>query len=246
MVIINKNVVVTGSSRGIGRAIALEFARRGCRVALNCAKSIEEMEQTLGQVRRHSPESIGIVANVAEYGQAARLVQEAQAAFGHLDILVNNAGREHVGLFGDMLPEEITDVLGTNLLSAVNCSHAAVPEMLRRHSGCIINISSFWGVYGASCESVYSAAKGGLNAFTMALAKELGPSGIRVNAIACGLISTQMNDFLSEEEEEELKARIPLSRFGTPQEVAQLAAFLAGEAAAYLSGQVIQLDGAFA
>lgn len=244
-IIKNKTVVVTGSSRGIGRAIALGFAELGCNIVLNCSRSMKEMEKTLEEVRLHSPDSLGITADVSDYTQASHLICVAEKTFGGIDVLINNAGRDHVGLFSEMQPEDIGDILGVNLFSAINCAHAATPGMLRSHSGCIINISSLWGVYGASCEAVYSAAKGGINAFTMALAKELGPSGIRVNAIACGLIDTQMNAFLGDEEVAILTSRIPQSRFGTPQEAAKLAIFLADEACAYLTGQVIGLDGGF-
>ena len=141
--------------------------------------------------------------------------------------------------------EEWDRVINTNLRSAFLCSKQALPNMIRRQSGCIINISSMWGQRGASCEVAYSASKGGLNAFTKALAQEVAPCGIRVNAIACGAIDTDMNRFLSSEERAELEEGIGLGRFGTPQEVADLALYLASEKSTYLTGQVITLDGCF-
>ena len=170
------------------------------------------------------------------------MVQDILDHFGRIDVLVNNAGIAHVGLFQDMTPGEWRNVLGTNLDSVYNCCHAVLPGMILRHSGRIINISSVWGVSGASCEVAYSASKGGMNALTRALAKELAPSGIAVNAIACGAIDTDMNSCFTDEEKADIAAEIPAGRFGRPEEVADLALSLA-EGTDYLTGQVINLDG---
>ena len=238
-----KTAVITGSSRGIGRAIALRFAREGYSVVINCAKSADELGKTLNDIEAMGVRAIGIQADVSAAAECERLIGAALESFGAIDILVNNAGRSFIGLLSDMNPDEIASVVGANLLSAMYCSRFCVPGMVRRKHGVIINISSMWGTAGASCEAVYSGAKGGLNAFTKALAKELGPSGVRVNAISCGVIKTGMNAFLSAEEALHLAEQIPLSRFGTDLEVAEAAAFLASDAAAYITGQILGVDG---
>ena len=216
-----KTVLVTGSSRGIGRAIALAFGRAGYNVALNASKSAAQLEETKSLLES---EAIPVLAVLA-------------------DVLVNNAGISHIGLFTDMTPAEWNHVLDVNLGSVLNCTHLAVPAMVSEKDGVILNISSMWGEVGASCEAVYSASKGGINAFTKAMAKELGPSHIRVNAISCGVIDTEMNACFSEDERQALADEIPLMRFGQPEEVAELAVFLADRRASFLTGKIITLDG---
>jgi len=238
-----KTVLITGSSRGIGRAIALKFAKDGCNLVLNCSKSQAELDAVLTKAESAGASAIGIIADVSVYSECEEMVRAALERFGQIDILVNNAGCAYVGLFTDMRPDEISKIININLLSALNCAHLVVPQMVRRKQGTIINISSMWGNVGASCEIVYSSAKGGINTFTKALAKELGPSGIRVNAVSCGVIETGMNAFLSEQEAADLVEQIPLSRFGTPQEIAEVVAFLAGDSASYITGQIIAADG---
>lgn len=170
------------------------------------------------------------------------MFEEICALGESIDILINNAGISHIGLLQDMSIEEWNQVLNTNLTSAFSCSKYAIPDMITRKQGKIINISSVWGCSGASCEVAYSASKGGLNLFTQALAKELAPSNIQVNAIACGCIDTQMNACFSEEERATLTDEIPAGRFGMPEEVASLVLTLA-EGNEYLTGQIITLDG---
>lgn len=162
--------------------------------------------------------------------------------FGHIDVLVNNAGISYVGLLTDMSEEDWNRVISSNLTSVFNCCSLAIPEMVRKKSGKIINISSVWGNVGASCEVAYSASKGGMNAFTKALAKELAPSNIQVNAIACGAIDTEMNSLLTDEELSELKNEIPAGRLGRAEEVADLVYQLSRDNT-YLTGQIIGLDG---
>ena len=163
--------------------------------------------------------------------------------YGSVDILINNAGISYLGLFTDMKPENWNRIIDVNLKSVLNCCHLAVPKMVSHKSGIIINISSIWGDRGASCEAVYSATKGAVNSFTKAMAKELGPSGIRVNAISCGVIDTKMNQCFTEEERDVLTEEISLMRFGTPEEIANLAVFLAGNQSSFINGQVITSDG---
>ena len=182
------------------------------------------------------------VGDMGCYDDALTFVKEAVKALGPIDCLVNNAGISHIGLLSDMSAEEWNGIIQTNLTSVFNCCKQIIPDMVARHSGSIINISSVWGNCGASCEVAYSASKGGMNALTKALAKELAPSGITVNAIACGAIDTEMNHFLSEEERNQLIDEIPACRMGSPKEVGRLALQLAGRHA-YLTGQIITLDG---
>jgi len=236
-------VFVTGSSRGIGLAIAAAFAQSGRKVVLN-GRNADRLVQAVGQLREEYGDMVsGIYGDMSDYTVAQEIFEQSTAKFGQVDILVNNAGTAHFGLFSDMSNGEILKIMRDNLHTTINASHLAVPHMVKARAGCIINISSIWGVVGASCEVVYSAAKAGVIGFTKALAKELGPSGVRVNAIACGAISTGMNDRLTAEEKADFTAGIPLRRFGQPWEVGDLAVFLASEGAEYLTGQVIALDG---
>lgn len=233
-----KNTVITGSSRGIGKAIAEEFAKNGYHVILNASKSKDELNETFQEFKSKGYSCEAVLADVSDYAQCEKLFEK------DTDILVNNAGISYIGLFGDMTPEQWKHIIDVNLMSVFNCTHIALKSMLKKHSGNIINISSMWGDKGASCEAVYSASKGGINAFTKAMAKEMGLSGIRVNAISCGVIETKMNACFDEDEKANLKDEISLARFGTPEEVAKLAVFLSNDSTAgYINGQVITIDG---
>ena len=243
MISTKKTVLVTGSSRGIGQAIALAFGRAGYQVVLNASKSISQLEETRLLLEKEQIPVLACLADVSDYAACQKLFAQIEDTFGTVDVLVNNAGISHIGLFTDMTPEEWQRVLSVNFGSALNCTHLAVPAMVHKKAGVILNISSMWGEVGASCEAVYSASKGAVNAFTKAMAKELGPSQIRVNAISCGVIDTEMNACFSEEERQALAEEIPLMRFGKPEEVAALAVFLAGEAAPFLTGKILTLDG---
>lgn len=239
----NKTVLVTGASRGIGRSIASAFAAAGCRLVITCASSgprLLEFRQKLEETY-HTP-VLASIGDISDYAYVERLFSEISAAFGGVDILINNAGISHIGLLSDMDIAAWNRILGTNLTSVFSACKLAIPYMLQRKSGKIINISSVWGNVGASCEVAYSASKGGVNAFTRALAKELAPSNIQVNAIACGVIDTAMNAGFCEEERQALMDEIPAGRFGTPAETAELVFDLA-ENHPYLTGQIIGLDG---
>lgn len=238
----NKNILITGSAKGIGRAIALKFAAEGYTVILNTRKSEDKLQQTLAEVKKLSPSSAAYTADVSDYKQAEALFDFAEEVCGGVDILVNNAGVSYVGLFNTMHPHQWQSLMGSNVDSMLNCTHLALPRMIHQKRGCIINISSMWGISGASCEAVYSASKGAINAFTKALGKELAPSGILVNAIACGAIDTDMNNFMSHEEKAAFSEEIPMGRFGTADEVASLALYLAQENT-YMTGQILSLDG---
>ncbi len=240
-----KTVLVTGSSRGIGKAIARKFAENDCNVIINCSSCSKTLEEELQELRQINPNTEGFVCDVSDYEQTKELFAKIEKRFGQTDILVNNAGVSHIGLFNDMSPQQWDALIKNNLYSVFNTCHLVVPSMINNKSGVIINISSIWGSEGASMEAVYSATKGGINAFTKALAKELAPSNIKVNAIACGVIETQMNNFLSPEEKEILTESIPMGRFGTVEEIAELVYFLSTEKCAYLTGQIIGVNGGF-
>ena len=254
-----KKVLVTGSSRGIGRACALAFAQAGYHVFINCRNSLDRLnalEREILNLGGTCTKVPGDVGNPDEVRRIFRVISRAGASPATddpgvpggldipdgLDVLVNNAGISHFGLLSDMSDEEWRTVMDTNLFSAFYCCREAVPYMVTRKQGRIINISSMWGVAGASCEAAYSASKAGLNGLTQALAKELAPSNVQVNAIACGVIDTEMNARLDEEERNALREEIPAGRFGTPEEAAKLALMLA-EAPGYLTGQIIRMDG---
>lgn len=240
-----KQILVTGASRGIGKACAIRFASEGWHVFLNCRKSIDDLQDTADFIKNKTSGSCeilpGDVGNPSEVRQIFAQIEESGSG---LDALINNAGIAWIGLLTDMTDEEWNRMISTNLSSAFYCCRAALPYMIHQKAGRIINISSMWGTVGASCEVAYSAAKSGLNGLTRALAKELAPSNIQVNAIACGVIDTAMNDLLDGEEKAALAEEIPAGRFGTPEEVATLAWQLAN-APAYLTGQILGMDGGY-
>ncbi len=224
-----KNVLITGASRGIGRAAAERFQAEGYSLYLICHKSIKSLEGLEGQ---------HYAGDVGDY----TFVESVMNGIDSLDVLINNAGEAYYGLLQEMEPSEWDRIIRTNLTSMYNTCRLAIPKMLKNHSGKIINLSSVWGGSGAACEAAYSASKGGVNAFTKALAKELAPSNIQVNAVAPGVINTDMNSNLSPEDRIRLIDEIPADRMGTPEDVAELIFSLA-ESNSYLTGQIIGLDG---
>ena len=234
-----KTALITGASRGIGKAIAKEFAIQGYDLYLTCISSIEQLKDYAHELEQtHGIRCLTIQADMGCYEDVANVFKQIPA----LDVLVNNAGISYVGLLSDMTPEEWHKVMHTNLDACFYTSKLAIPLMLQNHSGHIINISSVWGNVGASMEVAYSASKGGVNTFTKALAKELAPSNIQVNSIACGLIDTDMNKCFTPEDLEAVTAEIPADRMGSPEEIARLAYQLA-TTPTYLTGQIITIDG---
>jgi len=238
-----KTVLITGSSRGIGKAIAFAFAKEGCNIVLNASQSSGELLKTQNELKAMECYSYSYLADVSDYENCKEMFGTISNIYGNIDIVVNNAGVSHMGLFTEMRPAEWNRLLDINIKSVFNCTHLALPKMISKKGGAIINISSIWGERGASCEAVYSATKGAINSFTKAMAKEVGPSGIRVNAIAAGVIDTQMTSWLSKEEREVLTNDVSLMRFGKSEEIANLAVFLAGERSSFINGQIITADG---
>ena len=236
-------VLITGASHGIGKAVAEAFAANGHSLILNCAHSADELKLLAENLKEtyHIP-CMTVLCDVGNPDEVAAMFDQIDRTFHGIDIVINNAGCSYIGLFHEMSNEDWQRLLATNLSSVFYCCRQAVPLMLRNKRGHILNISSVWGEVGASCEAAYSATKGGVNAFTRALAKELAPSGISVNAISCGAIDTRMNACFSDEERAALEAEIPCGRYGTTKEVAELTLSLTNSTT-YLTGQVIRLDG---
>lgn len=234
-----KTALVTGASRGIGRAIAETLAEEGYHLYLTCRHSEEELTHLSHRLSENY--SIPCTPILADMGNPQD-VERVFSGINELTVLVNNAGVSHVGLLHEMSIKEWQSLMDVNLNALFYTCRLAIPLMLRRHAGKILNISSVWGNVGASMEVAYSASKGGVNAFTKALAKELAPSGIQVNAIACGLIDTDMNRGFSPEELDALRAEIPADRIGQPEEAARLALALLS-APDYLTGQIVTMDG---
>lgn len=235
-------VLITGASRGIGKAAALRFAREGWQVAVTCRTRTDELLTVQKEILSMGIPCLAFTGNMGDMDDCLRLFSQIHQELGPLDALVNNAGVSYLGLFQDMRIEEWNSLIQSDLTSVFCCCKLALPSMIRRRRGKIINISSVWGICGASCEVAYSAAKGGVNALTKALAKELAPSNIQVNAIACGAIDTEMNQWMEEDDLIGLVEDIPTGRLGRAEEVADLAYHL-GYKNAYLTGQVIGLDG---
>ena len=240
-----ETVLVTGSSRGIGKAIAQKFASENFNVVINCKNSIDKLKELELELSKTNQNILAYQCDVSDYDKTKEMFDEIEKKFGGVDILVNNAGISYIGLFNEMSPDDWNTIVNTNLKSVYNCTHLALPYMIHNKNGSVINISSVWGNVGASCEVIYSSTKGAINSFTKALAKELGPSNIRINAIACGAIETEMNAFLTEDEKQALVDEISMMRFGKPEEVADMAFYISSEKANYLTGQIISLDGAW-
>ncbi len=237
-----RTILITGASSGIGAATAIAFAKPNNRLILVSRKNREGLKKIEDEARKMGAEILSILADVSDYEDCKSVVQQGVERFGTIDLLVNDAGISHIGLFQDMTPDEWQRVMNVNIGSVMNLCHLVIPSMVHRHHGRIINISSVWGNVGASCEAVYSASKGAINSFTKALAKELAPSNIQVNAIAFGAIETPMNAWLSKEEAEALADEIPAGREGTKEEAAQMICMVA-DAPDYLTGQILTMDG---
>ena len=240
-----KYALITGGSRGIGAAAARLFARRGWGVAVGYRQSRQRAEALAGELARLGVPALAIRADVADAGQTRRMVDDALEKFGQLDILVCSAGISHVGLISQISGDEWRRLFAVNVDGVHHCCQAVLPHMLERKSGSIVTVSSMWGQVGASCEAAYSATKGAVIAYTKALAKELGPSNIRVNCVAPGVIDTEMNAHLTPGDLTALADETPLGRVGTPEEAAAAIAFLAGDESSFLTGQVVCPNGGF-
>ena len=234
-----KTALITGASGEIGSAIAIKMAEAGYDLFLTCRSREEKLKADAAKITDIYRVACRIFAGDLSDPAVCRELFEG---IEDLDVLVNNAGISRIGLLSELQAKQWEEIVGINLSAPLYLSQLAIPLFLRKKEGSIINISSVWGEVGASMESAYSATKGGLNALTKALAKELAPSNIRVNAISCGLIDTAMNAHLSKEEMQDLIAQIPANRAGTPEDVASLVLQLA-QSTTYLTGQVIRLDG---
>ena len=237
-----RRILISGGSRGIGRAIVEAFAAGGDRVAFIYRTREEEAAKVAEAFG-----AVAIKADVSDPMEVRRAIAEAEAALGGpIDVLVNNAAVSWIGQMQDMSDEEWRRVLDTNLSGAFCLSRGVVSSMVRNHYGRIVNIGSMWGKVGASCEVAYSATKAGLRGLTMAMAKEFGPSGITVNCVEPGFIATEMNAAIDEESKQALCDETPLGRMGTPSEVAAAVVFLSSDAAGFITGQVIGVDGGLA
>ncbi len=238
-----KTAFISGASRGIGKAAAVKLASEGYHLALNCKSSGEMLKNLCRELEeQYKVTALALIGDIGDSQSVSQMFTEAKNVLGSVELLVNNAGTSQIGLFSELSVLEWQTMINTNLSSVFYCCREVIPDMVRKKSGRIINISSVWGEVGASCEAAYSAAKGGVNALTRALAKELAPSGIQVNAIACGCIDTQMNRCFTPQEHAQLEDEIPAGRYGTPEETAQLIWQIVS-GSAYLTGQVIRFDG---
>jgi 3-oxoacyl-[acyl-carrier protein] reductase len=243
----DKSAIVTGGTRGIGKAIALELAKRGCNVAFNYAKSAEEAEKLKSEIESLGVKAFAKQCDVANTESSAEFIKETTAEFGTIDFLINNAGITRDTLILRMKEDDWDAVIDTNLKGAWNFSKAVLRPMMKNETGgVIINVSSISGVVGMLGQTNYSASKAGMIGLTKALAKEVASRNINVNALALGLIETEMASEMNAEFREKILANIPLKRLGNVQEVAEIACFLCSDSARYITGQVIQPDGGIA
>lgn len=236
-------VLITGGSRGIGAAIAQRFAAEGLNIVIHYRESHEAANETARACMRFGANVMTISADLRSREQLLRMKEKLEVHDMLPDILVNNGGISHYGMLMDVTEQEWDDVMAVNLKGMFLCSQIFMPNMIANRFGRIINVSSIWGIAGASCEVLYSTTKGGMNAFTKALAKELAPSGVTVNAVAPGAVDTRMMSSFNEEEKAALEQEIPLGRFGQPDEVASLVYFLSLPESSYITGQIISPNG---
>lgn len=239
-----KNVVfVTGGSGGIGSEICREFAKSGYPVAIGYNASKSSADKISAEINQSNGIAISVHCDVSDFDSIQSAFVTIKENIGSVEILVNSAGISDIGLFSDLSPIKISKIININLIGAMLCSKTALPDMINKKHGRIINITSVWGETGASCETVYSASKAGMIGFTKALAKEVAPSGVNVNAVSPGLIDTEMNNELSDDEITKIIRDIPAGRIGKPADVAKAVRFLASENADYICGQILRIDG---
>ncbi len=241
----NNCVLVTGASGAIGGAVARAFAKQGRPLVLVYNTNADSARATEREINLSGGRAVSFCADVSDPGQCEAAVRFARQSFGGIDVLVNCAGVALQKLFQQCTDEDFSKLFSVNVGGVFNFSRAVLPEMLSRHCGCIINISSVWGVVGASCEVLYSATKSAIIGMTRALAKEVGISGIRVNCVAPGVIESKMNSNLDESAMQALSEETPLGRIGSPRDVARACVFLAGEDASFITGQTLGVDGGF-
>ncbi|MBE5959754.1 MAG: SDR family NAD(P)-dependent oxidoreductase [Lachnospiraceae bacterium] len=237
-----KTVLITGASRGIGRATAIYFAQNNYNIIATCHNREDLMTSLEEEITQCGVSFKYYVCDHSDFNSAKQLISDIVSNNQSVDVLVNNAGISVVGLHQDLTNEEWTNLWNSNVTSVIALTKEIIPVMLTKHNGKIINISSVWGNVGASYECAYSATKGAVNSFTKALAKELAPSNIQVNAISCGIIDTDMNSHLSAEDLSAICEEIPAGRIGSPQDIAR-AVFALAESGSYLTGQIITVDG---
>ena len=240
-----RTVLITGSAKGIGAATAALFADYGYNVVINYNKSEAEALALCEKIRADGHNAIAVKADVSKRNEAEFLFNEAKKAFGEVNILVNNAGIAQQKLFTDITEQDYDRMFECNTKSVFNCCQLALPDMIHNKNGRIINISSMWGIAGASCEVHYSASKAAVIGMTKALAREVAPSGITVNCIAPGVIDTSMNKSFDEETIQALKEETPVGRLGTPEEIAKAVMFFANDESSFITGQVLGIDGGF-
>lgn len=240
-----KVALITGSSRGIGRAEAITLARDGYAVCVNCVEREDKAQELVDMLRSNGCETMWYKADVSDAAAVKQMVAEVEKTLGAVTLLVNNAGIAKQCLFQDMTEDYWRHIFDVNLNGAFNTIQAVLPHMLHEHSGCIINTSSIWGQHGASCEVAYSATKHAIIGLTRSLAQELAPTNIRVNCVAPGVIDTDMVQVLGEETLAALAEDTPVGRLGRPEDIAAVVSFLASDAASFITGQVITSDGGF-
>lgn len=240
-----KTVLITGASRGIGASLAENFAAQGYNVVINYNSSKNEAMELLKKIRSFGGSAIALKANVSDFEDAKYLVEKSEEEFGSIDVLVNNAGIASQKMFTDITEKDWKLMFDVNVHGMFNCTHYVVKNMIKKHSGKIINMSSMWGLTGSACEVHYSASKAAVIGFTKALAKELGPSGVQVNCVAPGLIDTAMNSEFSENDIKKLVEETPCSRIGTVQDVSNVVLFLASSESDFITGEVININGGF-
>ena len=236
-----KTAIITGGAQGIGKAISCTLAKKGYNVVINYNTSEKEALELKKYIENNNGIAEVFKADLTKREEAKKLIQFTIEKFKNIDVLINNAGVSLIKLFTDYTDEDWNRIINNNLYSAFCTTQEAVKFMINRKQGCIINISSIWGEIGASCECLYAITKAGVDALTKSLAKELGPSNIRVNSIAPGIINTRMNNHLSDEEKEDIKEDIPLEKIGEPEDIAKCVEWLIEDN--YTTGQVISING---
>ena len=242
----SKTAFVTGSSRGIGAAIACRLAKQGYPVAIHCRENLDRAQALAAQLRSQGHAAVAVCGDVSDRTAITAAIRQAEAELGPVEILVNNAGFARQEQFQDITPETWRRMFAVHVDGPFHAIQAVLPHMLHEKRGCIVNLSSMWGLRGASCEVAYAAAKAAIIGLTRSLAAELGPSGIRVNCVAPGVIATDMTAPLGPDTLAQLAEDTPLGRLGTPEDIAAAVAFFVSEDSAFLTGQVLTADGGFA